>query len=275
METALAVKNVDFYGDGLLAAQDKDGKVWAGVSYICNGIGFTKHQKDRQIANIQSDLVLKQGASNLRLPTNSGVQSALCLYIDFVPLWLAKISITPKMQRDNPKLVEKLINYQLKAKDVLAKAFLPQYQKSNNIPNEYKDYIDQRVQQCVTSYIEPLHKDLQLGLNSIHNAFIGVQKALPAINQVLPPNVTKLDSNSVEETTDETVLWKRKIYTQANNIIKNSPTLTKSPQVLHSVYTIMRNQYGIVFEQEKKDYKENTALKTIFRRLMLLQIMKS
>ena len=61
METALAVKNVDFYGDNLLAAQDKQGEIWAGVSYICNGIGFTKHQKDRQIANVQTDETLKRG----------------------------------------------------------------------------------------------------------------------------------------------------------------------------------------------------------------------
>ncbi len=128
METALAVKNVDFYGDNLLAAQDKQGKIWAGVKWMCQGIGLTDDQMKHERKKIQSDLVLKQGGSNLTLPTNSGVQSVLCLYLDYVPLWLAKIGITPKMKRDSPEVVEKLINYQLKAKDVLAKAFLPQYQ---------------------------------------------------------------------------------------------------------------------------------------------------
>ena len=54
------------------------------------------------------------------LPTQGGEQEVLCLNIDFVPLWLAKISITPSMKENNPRLVDKLIVYQLKAKDVLA-----------------------------------------------------------------------------------------------------------------------------------------------------------
>lgn len=47
--------------------------------------------------------------------------------IRFYSLWLAKISITPSMKENNPVLVEKLVEYQLKAKDVLAAAFLPTY----------------------------------------------------------------------------------------------------------------------------------------------------
>ena len=62
--------------------------------------------------------------SNLTLPTNGGLQEILCLNIDFVPLWLAKISITPSMKENNPELVDKLVKYQLKTKDILAKAFL-------------------------------------------------------------------------------------------------------------------------------------------------------
>ena len=45
--------------------------------------------------------------------------------IDFIPLWLAKIVITDKTKQDNPDLAEKLLQYQLKAKDILADAFLP------------------------------------------------------------------------------------------------------------------------------------------------------
>ena len=38
METALQVKNVDFYGDTLLAGQDNKGKIWAGAPDECKGI---------------------------------------------------------------------------------------------------------------------------------------------------------------------------------------------------------------------------------------------
>lgn len=51
----------------------------------------------------------------------------LALKLDYVPLWLAKITVTPAMQENNPTLVEKLIEYQLKAKDALAAAFLQQH----------------------------------------------------------------------------------------------------------------------------------------------------
>lgn len=61
----------------------------------------------------------------MTLPTNGGEQEVLCIALDFIPLWLAKISITPTMQADTPEVADKLVQYQLKAKDVLAAAFLP------------------------------------------------------------------------------------------------------------------------------------------------------
>lgn len=53
--------------------------------------------------------------------------ATMALRLDFIPLWLAKISITPAMKADKPELVETLKQYQLKAKDALAAAFLPSY----------------------------------------------------------------------------------------------------------------------------------------------------
>lgn len=60
----------------------------------------------------------------MTLPTKGGNQKSLCIELDYLPLWLAKISITPTMKREHPNIADKLIEYQLKAKDVLAKAFL-------------------------------------------------------------------------------------------------------------------------------------------------------
>ena len=126
MKNELSVKTVDFMGDGLLAAQDKDGVIWAGVKWFCDGIGLSEGQIKAERKKIQEDLVLSKGGRNLTLPTNGGLQEVLCLKIEYVPIWLAKISITPNMKENNPELVEKLIKYQLKVKDVLAQAFLPQ-----------------------------------------------------------------------------------------------------------------------------------------------------
>jgi len=109
----LTVKEVDLFGDNVMAAQDKDGVIWAGVRWLCVGLGLSEGQRQRQTTNIQSDIVLNKGVANLVLPTNGGNQEVLCLQLDYVPLWLAKISITPNMKVNHPELVEKLINRNL------------------------------------------------------------------------------------------------------------------------------------------------------------------
>lgn len=118
-------------GADLIAARDESGIIWAGVRWMCEGIGLSDGQKLRQITNIGTDLVLSKGVANLKLPTSGGEQEVICLNLEFVPLWLAKISITPAMQRDNPEVVERLVEYQLKAAKVLADAFLPIDAKGN------------------------------------------------------------------------------------------------------------------------------------------------
>lgn len=121
----LLVKSVDFFGDELIAIKNQEtGKIYTGVSFVCKGIGLTKGQKDRQVLNIQEDLVLKKGCLKFEAGVIDPNNEVLGIELDFIPLWLAKISITPKMQEQQPQVAEKLVNYQLKAKDVLAQAFI-------------------------------------------------------------------------------------------------------------------------------------------------------
>lgn len=111
----LEIKRVLFMGTELMAARDTDGQIWAGVRWMCDGIGLTKSQGKSQVEKINDDKVLCKGVGNFRLPTSGGMQDAYCLKLDFVPLWLAKISITPTMEQETPELAEKLMEYQLKA----------------------------------------------------------------------------------------------------------------------------------------------------------------
>lgn len=135
----LEVKRVPFMGTDLMAAKDESGTIWAGVRWMCDGMGMSEGQRKRQIASIQTDHLLSKGGSNLILPTAGGKQSVLCLKLDFVPLWLAKINITPAMQAETPELAERLEAYQLKAKDVLAAAFLPKSRRAGE-PKPMTDY---------------------------------------------------------------------------------------------------------------------------------------
>lgn len=135
----LEVKRVPFMGTDLMAAKDESGTIWAGVSYICNGLGLNKNEKDRQIKNVQSDEVLKEGCVKFDAGVFDPNNPTIAVKLDFVPLWLAKISITPNMKAERPELVKALKTYQLKAKDVLAAAFLPKKARGGE-PKPMTDY---------------------------------------------------------------------------------------------------------------------------------------
>ena len=121
----LEIKRVPFLGTELMAARDESGQIWAGVSYICNGIGLNKNEKDRQVKNVQADRVMKKGCVKFDAGVFDPNNQAVAIKLDFVPLWLAKISITPTMEAETPELADRLEQYQLRAKDVLAATFLP------------------------------------------------------------------------------------------------------------------------------------------------------
>lgn len=134
----LLVQEVEFNGSTLVAVKSPaDEKVYVGVSWVCEGIGLTEKQRDRQVANVQSDLVLSSGVKKLPLKYGGKVRNAVAIELDYLPLWLAKISITPKMIADSPDVVENLIEYRLKARDVLAKAFIEQ--SPYIVPQNYKE----------------------------------------------------------------------------------------------------------------------------------------
>lgn len=122
----LIVKNVDVMGDSIKAAKDAAGNIWVGVRWICDALDMTEGQMKRQIKNIQKDMVFqKEGSDQIPLPTDGGIKEVFCIRNDFVPLWLAKIQITEKTREERPEFAEKLMRYQLKAKDILADAFSP------------------------------------------------------------------------------------------------------------------------------------------------------
>lgn len=121
----MITKSVDVLGDAIMATKDADGIIWAGVSYFCKALGMNKGQKDRQTTNVQKDETLKRGCRKFAAGVFDPGSEAVGMRIDFIPLWLAKINITKTMLTEHPDLADKLLDYQLKAKDILAEAFLP------------------------------------------------------------------------------------------------------------------------------------------------------
>lgn len=117
------VKEIPFNGSTLLGIKDQNGQVWLAIRKTCADIGLSDGQTRRQLANLKDDLIFKKAITNLRYPSNGGEQETTCINEKFVTLWLAKISLTPAMQKKNPEAVKKLLEYQLEAADVLHKAF--------------------------------------------------------------------------------------------------------------------------------------------------------
>lgn len=117
----LQIREVNFNGDTLLAVQ-KDQTVYVGIRWICKALSFDDLKTNNQITKVRSDKVLSKGFSKIKTPTNGGEQTISFLQVDFLPLYLAKINVNTIANKD---IQEKLVEYQLRAKDVLADAFLP------------------------------------------------------------------------------------------------------------------------------------------------------
>lgn len=135
----MIVKSVDVMGDFITAAKDHDGNVWVGVRWVCDALDMTEGQMKRQIKNIKKDMVFGEGGSNqIPLPTGQGMQEVFCIRNDFIPLWLAKISITQKTREERPEFSKKLLEYQLKAKDILAAAFMTKQENAGDVQGQIK-----------------------------------------------------------------------------------------------------------------------------------------
>lgn len=121
----LMVKPVDVLGDTIMAAKDKENVIWVGINYFCQGLDMEKKQRDYQVEKVKADKTLKRGCRKFPAGVFDIANEVYALRLDFIPMWLAKITITKKMEQDHPELADKLLEYQLKAKDILAAAFMP------------------------------------------------------------------------------------------------------------------------------------------------------
>lgn len=208
----LMVKPVDVLGDTIMAAQDGEGTIWVGVRWMCQGMGMSDGQYKRQIKNIQKDLLLKNSGSNLNLNKGSGERDVFCLKLDYLPIWLAKISITPTIQKDHPELADKLLEYQLKAKDILAEAFMP---KQNDFPRTTQAQIQLLAQGNVelnqrVDDVEIRIKDLENTMTLDHGQQYFLEKT---VNKTVMSALGGKESNAYKQIG-------RKVFAECNGNLK-------------------------------------------------------
>ena len=238
----LAVKDVQFNGATLRAAQDAENIIWVGVRWVCEGLGLSEGQMKSERKKIQSDRVLSQGGRNFVLPTSGGDQETLCLQLDFLPLWLAKIRVTPKMERENPTLADNLSDYQIKAKDVLAAAFL-----NKNALVSQADYMKQienlhNTIEEMRQENQKMYKDMSALANIILDWKESFEKNIP-VKPVLP------EINTYSS-------WKETMYQKMDRVCANTTKFGKRSDVMRWIYKYMTKNYGVVWDQELREYKE-------------------
>ena len=266
MNSELIVKDVEFHGDMLRAAQDPDGKVWVGVRWVCQGMGFDNERMKNERKKIQRDIVLNEGVKFYPLGSGNSDTQVLCLDLDYIPLWLAKIAITPTMQKENPELVNKLIDYQLKAKDVLAAAFLGNKKTTEDIIPVYKPQ-GNMIQLQFPDIQMPTIPDYSNRLDEINNKIdklyaemgkfstdmINTNTDPVKLNNTTPVKKEggkKILSSAEQEYYD----WKRRTNEFVDKLSESSK-FTDRNSVLKYLYDYINKTYGIVWDQEKREYR--------------------
>ena len=115
---ALITKEVNFNKDTLVAVKkESTGKIYVAVNHICNALGL---DCENQKTKLRQHATIKKGTMILGVPSMGGNQNTFVIELDFLPIWLATINPS-KIKKETQN---KLIEYQLKAKDVLAQAFI-------------------------------------------------------------------------------------------------------------------------------------------------------
>ena len=240
--TGLAVKDVQFNGATLRAAQDAENIIWVGVAWVCQGLGLSEGQMKNERKKIQTDEVLSQGTKFHPLGSGNSDSEVLCLKLDFLPLWLAKIHVTPKMRRDNPQLADKLNTYQIKAKDVLAAAFL---NKNALVPQA--DYMKQI--ENLQSTIEEMRQENQKmykDMSALANIMLDWKESFER-NILIKPALPEVNTYSS---------WKETMYHKMDRICANTTKFGKRSDVMRWIYKYMTKNYGVVWDQETREYKE-------------------
>ncbi len=257
MGTNLVIKDIEFNGAMLRAAQDIEGRIWVGISYICNGIGFNKNLKDRQIKNIQTDKLLSRGCVKFDAGVFDDNNSTIALMLDYLPAWLFKVHITPAMERENPELVDKLITYQLKAKDVLAAAFLKKeitnsvnrVQPENTIQLQFPNIPDYTEKfEMLNSKIDRLNADIGKAFSLL------LQNKNDVIVEDKSASLIKTDKTEVEEER-KVREWKREVNSLIDKLMLSGKFVNRNA-VFKTIYDYINKTYGICLEQCKKEYRE-------------------
>lgn len=153
--------------------------------------------------------------------------------------------------------------------------------------NEFMDWVWDIVQAYRHGTLQPVNQVMNINQSEQLESFLSQQnkvlEEMKAENKVFQTTMTQgfanmsklveslmhlhIDKNESDEVLDtseeeirKTYKAKQEIFNKINEYIKENNLNAKSNNVLSAIYKYMRNTYGIVWEQEIKDYKEQNNL---------------
>lgn len=114
----LIKKEVNVKGIIVECVQTEDQKIWVILSSLCNGLGIDKNS---QLKRIKRDIDLLNTCT-VKMTTQIGAQNreVICLQLEALPFFLTGI----KSNMVKEEIRNNLVDFKLKAKDILAEAFL-------------------------------------------------------------------------------------------------------------------------------------------------------
>ncbi len=142
MSDAMQQRIVPFHGDELIAVQRPDGNIFVHFGRLCDNLGLARSP---QVRRAQRHEVLNKGLVTLTVETEGGAQSAQCLRIDLLPLWMAGLHAS----RVKAELRDKLVHYQEEAAVILWQAFKPQILVDQRAVEPVDDQVIKQLQQIV------------------------------------------------------------------------------------------------------------------------------
>ena len=193
------------------------------MRHICNGLKLTESQRKYIVNKFNKDETLKGGKKIYPLITNGVIQSTSLIELDYLPLWLAKINPA----RFSKELKDKLLEYQLRAKDVLAAAFLDNKPNQLTLPKPKEHKIIKKYYNGVPVMSI---KDLSVITKStIFNVHYYAGKKKTIINNYEMINFKKENPNLSERLSHMTILYREEVI----NICKKMKIYDKvKPQIL-------------------------------------------
>ena len=128
-------KEVELNGVKLTGIRTQEGKIYIVVKTFCEILGL---DPSGQLQRIKRDETLREGMGMMPIPTESGKQEMTLLELDFLPMWLTGIRAERCKEEIRPYLKE----FKLKAKDILADAFLGKRKEITQFPVRYNPYLN-------------------------------------------------------------------------------------------------------------------------------------